>query len=107
MKINTWHPLPGHFHLSVDFLHFKVAYMYHDDISSLRNIPVQVRYYTRDVVFWKELGGKLYRFNLPSSELGEVDWSVDQDGVVINHNNPAQTIELEPVSELELIFLYQ
>jgi hypothetical protein len=69
-------------------------------------IPFQQRLYTRDVVFWKEVDGTLYRFKLAPKEVGSIQWCESDNGVIVDRGRGSVPVEVEPVSDLELLFLY-
>lgn len=108
MMIST-RPLPGHLHTSASFLQFKVACVstHRQEIpTTLNDFPLRVRYYTEKVVFWKERPGELYMFKLSPVEVGRVKWEEREDGVIVDLSNSFAPVEVEPVSELELLFLF-
>ena len=57
-------------------------------------------------MFWKESPGKLYMFKLSPVEVGRIRWWENEDGVIVDRDNGFAPVEVEPVSEPELLFLF-
>lgn len=108
MKIST-RPLPGHLHTSAGFWKFKSSCdttKRLDFPSSIRGFPLQVRYYTEMAVFWRESQDELYMFKLSPREVGSIRWGENEDGVIVDRDSNYAPVEVEPVSDLELLFLF-
>jgi hypothetical protein len=108
MMIST-KPLPGHLHIPISFREFRlkcISTYKHEIPSSINDFPLQQRFYTREAVFWKEAQGELYMFKLSPREVGRIRWAEREDGVIIDLENGSTPVEVEPVSELELLFLF-
>lgn len=108
MYIST-NPLPGHLHTSASFMEFRKGYTKggYKVPSSINEVPLQLRYYTDRAVFWRENLNDLYIFKLPPSEIERISWWSNEDGVIVDMNNGFAPVEVEPVSDLELLFLYR
>jgi hypothetical protein len=105
MKLCT-KPLPGYLYVPEDFIS-RCKYGDNSVPKRIEDIPPQTRYYTRKVVLWRECSGELYRFKLSPEKLGYVSWCESIRGVIVDRSNNYTPVEVEPVSDLEFLFLYQ